>query len=202
LKEGCLRVACIVLAAGAATRMGRLKQLMRYRDQALVQHAVDQAVEAGFDPVLVVVGAQAEAVQAAVAAKPIEIVRNAEWQTGMGSSLAAGTRRLQEAGSDVAGVAVLLSDQPLVTAGHLRAMRKELYGGKSAVIAAQYDGTLGVPAIFQRSLFSRLATLAPEAGARQLLRDSHLTVTPFPLPEAALDVDTPEDFAALIEETR
>jgi molybdenum cofactor cytidylyltransferase len=200
LKEaGCFRVACVVLAAGAATRMGRLKQLMPYRDRVLVQHTVEQAVQAGFEPILVVVGAQAEAVQAALAAEPVEIVRNSDWQSGMGSSLSIAARKLQESGNDVAALAVLLSDQPLVSASHLRAMRKDLYSSNVSAIAAEYDGALGVPAIFKRSLLPRLAALEPAAGARHLLRDSGISVIPFPLPEAALDVDTPEDFAALVE---
>ncbi len=54
----CLPVSAVVLAAGAATRMGKLKQLLPYRGRTLIQHAVDQALQAGFDPVVVVVGAR------------------------------------------------------------------------------------------------------------------------------------------------
>ncbi|HEY1950066.1 MAG TPA: hypothetical protein VGG97_23855, partial [Bryobacteraceae bacterium] len=64
-------------------------------------------------------------------------------------------------------------------------------------VAAQYSGGLGVPAFFKRELFAALAGLPPEAGARRLLRQSGLHVSAYPLPEAAIDIDTPGDFAQL-----
>ncbi len=177
--------------------MGRLKQLVRYGDRTLVQHCVKQAIEAGFGPVIVVVGAEADAVRAAVAAQPVEIAQNRHWQLGMGSSLAAGVQQLQELAGQSAAVAILLADQPLVTANHLKEMRRLLYTEPAPIVAAEYNGTLGVPALFKRELFATLASLPPDAGARHVLRDSGFAVTAFPLAEAAVDIDTPEDLAAL-----
>ena len=76
-------------------------------------------------------------------------------------------------------------------------MRRLLYTGTAPIVAAEYSATIGVPALFKRELFGTLAVLAPDAGARHLLRDSGFAVTAFPLPEAAMDIDTPEDFEAL-----
>jgi molybdenum cofactor cytidylyltransferase len=73
-------------------------------------------------------------------------------------------------------------------------MQALLDGGPALAVAAQYNGTLGVPALFKRELFGALRSLDPAAGARALLR-SH--AMPFPLPDAAMDIDTPEDFATL-----
>jgi molybdenum cofactor cytidylyltransferase len=194
---GHLPIAAVILAAGAATRMGKLKQLLPYRGRTLVEHSIRQAVEAEFHPIFVVVGAEADAVQAAIAAQPIEIVQNRHWRSGMGSSIAAGIRQLQESGAESGAVAILLGDQPLVTAEHLLAMRSLLHTRENPVVAAQYQGTLGVPALFKRELFSMLASLPPDAGARHFLRNSAIAITEFPLPEAAVDIDTPTDFAML-----
>ncbi|MBV9612323.1 MAG: nucleotidyltransferase family protein [Acidobacteriaceae bacterium] len=193
----CLPVAALILAAGSATRMGRLKQLLPYAGRTLVEHAVRQALEAGFAPVIVVIGAEAQALRAALASKHVEIVENENWPLGMGSSLAAGTHHLQTLDTDSAALAVLLADQPLVTAAHLIAMRRLLHTGHAVAVAAQYNGALGVPALFKREMFGRLASLRPEAGARDLLRNQEFDVAAFPLPEAAMDIDTPADFAAL-----
>ncbi len=193
----CLPVAAIVLAAGAATRMGRLKQLLPYRDRTFVQHAIRQVLEAQFDPIIVVVGAGAETVQAAIAQERVHVVYNEYWQSGMGSSVSAGIRHIQEEGFDSAAAAITLADQPLVTAEHLRTMRKEVHRGGVPIVAAQYNGTLGVPAIFARKLFGALANLPLEAGAKHLLRQPGLQVKAFPLPEAAMDIDTPDDLEAL-----
>jgi molybdenum cofactor cytidylyltransferase len=180
----------IILAAGAATRMGRLKQLLLYDGKTLVEHAVEQALGAGFDPVVVVLGAEAAAVRAALATQPVRLVDNSSWHLGMGSSIAAGVEVLLDASS----LGVLLADQPFVTARHLRDMQALLDGGAAPAVAAEYNGTLGVPALFRRELFGSLQSLDPANGARGLLR-TH--ATPFPLPEAAIDIDTPEDFETL-----
>jgi molybdenum cofactor cytidylyltransferase len=115
----------------------------------------------------------------------------------MGSSLVAGVEYLQAIESDSAALGVLLPDQPLVTAEHLSAMRTLLYTEQAPIVAAQYSGTFGVPAFFRREMFGLLRSLPPAAGARQLLRDFGKKVVAFPLPEAAVDIDTPDDLAAL-----
>ena len=159
--------------------------------------AIATALEAGFSPVLVVVGAEASAVQAAIASQRVIVVQNSNWQRGMGSSIAAGVRQLRAEATDVAGVAILLADQPLVIARHLVDMRTELYAAGALVVAAEYSGTVGVPALFRRELFSALQALSPDAGAKQLFRQPDLNIARFPLPQAAIDIDTPEDLADL-----
>lgn len=190
-------MAAIILAAGAATRMGSLKQLLAYQGRTFVQRAVSLAIEARFHPVILVVGAEASSVQAAVASQRVLIVQNTHWEEGMGSSVAAGVRQLQQEQTDVAAVAILLADQPLIEAGHLDRMRTEFHQSGAAIVAAEYSNTLGVPALFQRALFDALAHLPPAAGARRLFADPTLKVHRFPLPEASMDIDTPEDLLAL-----
>lgn len=179
--------------------MGQSKQLLLFRSKTLVEHAAIQAIGAGLRPVIVVAGAHAAAIRTAIAGRPVEIVQNDAWQTGMGSSIAAGVRRLLEMQEEAAALAILLADQPLVEAKHLSAMRELLNTNETNIVAAHYSGTLGVPAFFKSTVFAKLAALSPEAGARQVIRGSGDQVTAFPLPEAAIDVDTPEDYAALMQ---
>lgn len=190
----CFPTAAIILAAGEARRMGRTKQLLPLGTGTLITHVIDTAVDAGFRPIIVVVGANADCVQASIAVKPVEIVRNSQWQNGMGSSVAAGVRQHQQMHADSAAVAILLADQPLVTAEHLVRMRRLMLDSGAPIVAAEYNGTVGVPALFRRQLLSQLAALTGEGGAKLLLRDPK-TVR-FELSEAATDIDTPEDLSA------
>jgi molybdenum cofactor cytidylyltransferase len=187
----------MILAAGAATRMGELKQLLSFAGKTLVERAVDLALEAGFAPVVLVVGAEAQTVERAINGKPVQIVKNDNWETGMGSSIRCGMAAIKEIRPDLPAVAILLADQPLVTAENLKSMREQLEQNTCSVVAAEYSGTVGVPAIFRREVFGRLAAVAPDAGAKKLLKELGTGVLTVPLPEAAADVDTPEDFAAL-----
>jgi molybdenum cofactor cytidylyltransferase len=172
--------------------MGKLKQLLSYHGEPLLVHAIRQAHAAGFAPIVVVLGAQADLVRDAIQNLRVEIVYNNGWQSGMGSSIATGVRNLN---TQPDGVAILTGDQPLVTAEHLREMHKILHS-KDAV-AAEYSGTIGVPAIFSGTLINRLIHLPPASGAKGLLQAEDIRVAHYPLAEAALDIDTPSDWEKL-----
>ena len=191
------RTAAIILSAGAATRMGQLKQLLVYRGRTLLQHSIDQAVGAGFEPIIVVAGSGFQMLHDSIAGQPVEMVQNENWQSGMGSSIIAGMQALLEQDEVPFAVAILVADQPLIEAKHLAAMRQLLFSTETSIVAAQYSGTIGVPAMFKHELFHALISLPSEAGARNLLRASDAKVSPFPLAEAAIDIDTPEDFDVL-----
>ena len=191
------RHASIILAAGTGARIGTLKQLLPYRAKTLLEHSIDEAVAAGFAPILVVVGAGAQDIRDLIGGRSVEIVENASWEAGMGSSIAAGMRALLKRDELPSAVAMLAADQPLVQARHLSAMRDLMVTSGAESVAAEYKDIVGVPALFRAELFSALASLPPGVGARNLLRRAGIKVVRFPLPEAAVDIDTREDFERL-----
>ena len=177
--------------------MGRLKQLLPYAGATLLNHAVEQALGAGFSPVVLVVGAEADRVAASLHRGDIEIALNQGWEAGMGSSITLGVRELLRIQPQPAAVCVTLADQPLVKSVHLEGMMDKFIGSKADVVAARYRGTLGAPALFSCSVLPSLLELSPESGAKKLFYNAEWNIQPFDLPEAASDIDTPEDFAQL-----
>lgn len=190
-------VAAIVLAAGAATRMGQSKQLLRFQGKTLIERVITQVVDARLSPVIVVVGAEALSVRNAIAALPVEIAHNENWSSGIGSSITTGLERLRQIKPDAEAIAIVLADQPLVTGKHLSDMRALLAAKEINIVAARYRGTLGVPAFFKRELFPQLAALPDDSGARRIIRGLDARVSAYPLAEAGIDIDTPDDFAEL-----
>jgi molybdenum cofactor cytidylyltransferase len=190
------RVGVILLAAGNSTRMGRPKQLLSHRGSTLLRHAAAVALETGFTPVVVVLGAEAEACRAALAGLPIQPVVNHAWREGMGTSLRTGIAELIRLAPQLDAVLILLHDQPRVTARRLRELVAACTPAACAVASA-YDETLGVPALFARELFADLVALSEDQGARRLLQAHRERVIPFDFPEAAHDIDTPDDYERL-----
>lgn len=184
--------AVLVLAAGAASRMGAPKQLLPWRGVPLVRHQTETALAAGLGAVSVVVGAHADGCRAALAGLPVAIVEHDGWREGIAASIRAGLAAACAADPELATVLLLLGDQPHASPALLRELARARGPGDEA--AATHDGErLGPPALFARPLFPALAALRGDAGARALLRDPRLRVAAVPWPDAARDLDTPAD---------
>jgi CTP:molybdopterin cytidylyltransferase MocA len=180
----------IVLAAGASTRFGSAKQLVRIAGRPLLHTTVSRAVEVTGAATIVVLGAHAAELAPLLTHTPASIVINQQWREGIGSSIRVGAARLPAA---CAGVLLVLADQVAVTAEDLRRLAGAWRRQPDYVAAALYAGTVGVPAIFPRSRFGDLAELRGDVGARRLLQRNPDRLVRVVMESAALDIDTPED---------
>lgn len=194
------RVGAILLAAGAASRMGRPKQLLEWQGKTLLERSIGTLLESGFSLLIVVGGAYTGAVELACndAGPAVHFCHNKGWKGGMGSSIACGLAALQQINPNLDAVMIFLADQPLVSPEHVRAMCAQWAIDKPSYLAAYYAGKPGVPAIFGTALFGELLRLSGEKGAKALFEQYEGTI--FPLPEAALDIDTPEDWENLLRQ--
>lgn len=177
------QVAAVVLAAGASTRLGEAKQLVRLGGERLLERAVRVAFEAGLGEVVVVLGCGAETIRGVCELNGTRVAVNQRWEEGMGSSVRVGVSAISR---EMDGVLLMTCDQPAVSAAHLAL----LVGDE--VAASSYAGRRGVPAYFPRARFGGLLGLRGDAGARELLAGVR-TVT---LAGGEVDVDTPEGLAA------
>lgn len=183
----------IILAAGEARRMGFPKQRHAFEGVPLVRLAVSKARQAGFRPI-VVLGAHREAVSEVLDADT-ERVFNPDWASGMGSSVLCGLQAAMP--DDPALILLMVCDQPLVTSEGLRSLADACTTGEFDAAAAEYEGTVGTPACFAPSSYRPLLGLNPRQGAGKLLRSGSLRVAAIAMPEAAFDVDTPDDLDRL-----
>jgi len=158
----------LLLAAGASSRFLGTKQLAQIGGVTLVERALDVVPAADVLEIVVVAGHDAAAVAKAVGArKGVDVVVNADYRAGMGSSIRAGISALAE---DTEGAMLLLADQPFVTRSLLRRMLRafEAQGARGIVAAAQ-GGSVSPPAIFSRKYFGELAGIRGDKGARSVL---------------------------------
>ncbi len=196
-----MNVAVILLAAGGSTRLGSPKQLLIYEGKTLLRRAAEAARAVAPGPVVIVLGAGAERHREELSGLDVVVVENPAWEKGMGSSVRGGMEALldfERRGGSGEGVLLTLCDQPLVGAEALRKITAAAEGcAGEIIVAASYDGTVGVPVWFGRAYFEELRCLPEEEGAKRLLRRHAARVVAVALPEAAVDIDTREQYERL-----
>lgn len=184
-------ISAVVLAAGAGSRFGATKQLALVRGAPLAQHAVDAAA-GEVDEIVVVLGHDADAVEAALVLPPhARTVRNPRYAQGQATSLAAG---LAACAPGSAAAVVLLADQPGVRPEHVRALVRAYREDPGvAAVRLRFRDAPG-PALLARRIWPELAELAGDVGARAWLEAHPDEVRWVELDEPTpVDVDRPED---------
>jgi len=187
-------VGLIILAAGASTRMGTPKQLLLYQERSFVRHIAEVAIASVCQPIAVVLGANAKRIKPEITHLPVHVVENQQWAEGMSSSLRVGLKALLTVTQNLEAVAIALCDQPFVSSPMLDQIVEAYHFTGKAIIASEYAGTLGVPALFSHTLFSELLALKNTEGAKQIIRKHIQEVFSVPFPEGAIDIDTPKDY--------
>jgi molybdenum cofactor cytidylyltransferase len=177
--------------------MGQPKQLLEYQGRPLLVRAVEAALASPAWPVVVVVGANADAIRPALARLPVLVTENAAWPEGMAASIRAGVTTLQQFSRTLDAALIALCDQPEFSADTIAQLVAAQRTTGRSIVAAHYAGRNGAPALFMRDHFTTLTHLTGEEGARALLNGAPETVTAVELPALARDVDTPADYAAL-----
>ena len=176
----------LVLAAGAGSRFtGGPKQLARFRGRPLLEWAISaQCAVAALERVVVVLGARAEEILAAVELGRAEPVVCAAWAQGLSASLKTGIQTLGESDR----VIVTLGDQPLMTAALIERFVHEPPGTR-----AVYHGRPGHPVVLGRDQLQAIEVLRGDRGALRTLAGGREIECSALAPGADVDIDTPAD---------
>jgi molybdenum cofactor cytidylyltransferase len=186
----------VILAAGASSRMGRPKQLLRIGDRCLLQHVVDAALGSRLDEIILVLGDRAEEIRAGItlpANRPVRIVLNSDYAEGQSTSLRVG---LQSVASRAEAAAILLGDQPHVTSQLIDRMVATFLATDRPIVRPLYAGGIpGHPVVLARRIWPEVARLHGDQGARALLRVHPDWLLEVPAEgEPPIDLDTPDDY--------
>jgi molybdenum cofactor cytidylyltransferase len=197
-------VAALVLAAGGSRRLGTPKQLLAYRGATLLEASLATARAAGFEQVVVALGGAADEVRAQVDLSDLDVVVNADFEDGCATSIRSGLDHVHPA---MHGLVLLLGDQPGVSVEAIRALVAGARG--HAVGVCSYDDALGHPLWFDRSMWETLRGLHGDKAVWTLVDagdapgEQRADVVRVPVPGAVpRDVDTWDDYHALLEENR
>lgn len=189
----------VILAAGQSRRMTNAKQLLEYNGDVLINSVIKNASSLDQNPIIVVLGANANAIEAAITKyAQVTIVLNDEWAEGMASSIRKGLNSMLTMFPNVDGVLILVCDQPFLTNIYLKnliALQKQT---NLPIAASSYSGKIGTPAIFHSSVFAELLTLTGDTGARAILNSKKYQTATLDFAEGTIDIDTDADYMQLI----
>lgn len=185
--------AAIILAAGESGRLGQPKQNLLFNGQTLLERTVHAAQRSRCKPVIVVTGAHADKITPPFSSK---VLYNENWREGMASSIRAGIEEIS-GNESISNVIILLCDQPFVSAELLDSMiGKQAETGKP-IVACAYNGTTGVPVLFDRSIFAKLLSLQGDEGAKKILKAHAGEIAAINFEQGGIDIDTPGDYEKL-----
>jgi len=189
----------IILAAGQSSRLGTQKQLLKYQNKTLLQHAIDTAKQSKLRSIVVILGSNANNILKETDTSGIHVVINDDWQTGMASTIRCGIQLVQKLNSDVDGAILMVCDQPFVSSDLLDSLIETQKETGKLIIASQYVDTIGTPAFFQKQFFAELMALEGDSGAKKIMMQHSNLLATIPFPKGSIDIDTIDDYKALGE---
>lgn len=192
------RTAILILAAGQSKRLGEPKQLLPYKDTTLLSHVIEQVKPIRRADVFVVIGAHFSEVFQSIRGQKATIIKNNNWEEGMGSSLSKGITFIKKK-DNYDRVLVTLSDLPLVTTEHYEELIALSESSRKRIILTEYDDVSGVPSIFDRSLFNELSLLIDDEGAKPVVKKYNKEVLKMTSKTPYFDVDTKDAYEELLK---
>jgi len=184
-------IGALVLAAGAATRFGRAKQLAELDGVPMLEHSLRTITAAPVGRVVVVLGSSADEIARGVDLHGADPIVCARWEEGQSASLACGLAELAQCEA----VIVTLGDQPRVSPDAIR--RVIAARNVALAVRATYHGHPGHPVLLERALFEALRDVSGDKGARNLLMSVPVLDIPCDDLGGGEDVDTPAELDAL-----
>lgn len=188
------RVAAVVLAAGASTRMGEPKPLVTLGGRTMLATVLDAVAGSSVDETVVVLGAEADRVRRAVSMNGVQVVENPRFAEGMSSSLRAGVAALSPTTD---AFFVVLADAPFVRSSTFDALQAARERTGARIALPTYRGARGNPVLIDRSLADEVERITGDRGCRELRFRHPTEVVEVPVddPGVLVDVDTPEEAA-------
>lgn len=196
-------LAAIVLAAGRSSRFSEGHKLAAELDgRPMVARVLDQVAQSPVADIVVVVGEQADTVQAAAGQGRWTFIHNPNAAEGLSTSIGAGIAALP---STTQAAMIVLADMPGVTTALITALALAAKANPGSIIHPRApDGTQGHPVVWPAQLFQALSGLSGDKGAKGLLtkHSDRVVAMDWAGSEMTRDIDTREDLAAYLNATR
>jgi len=191
-------ICAIVLAAGCSSRMGTQKLLLPFGKSTVIAHIVSQLLESKVTKTYVVVGHKGDQIVEELTDKPVTVIHNTEYKTGMLSSVRAGIRDIPQ---EYGAILIALGDQPSITTKLINKMVQSFSATDKKIIVPKYNGKRGHPILLSTIFKNEILTNFDDIGLRGILRAHDSDVYEMTVTDQSViaDMDYPQDYQQEIE---
>lgn len=189
------KTAIIILAAGGSTRLGAPKQLLKDKNGvSFLKKICTIALSIDCQKVYCILGAYHESISKELEDLAVVPLVNAQWDTGLASSLHLSIVHLSTHHPDIESAVFLVCDQPFISKLLLETIVKEHASTGKPIVACHYQHIMGTPALFARSMFPELLKVSGDRGAGTVIKDHAEKVALVEFKEGIFDIDTTNDY--------
>lgn len=189
----------LLVAAGSSSRMGQSKPLLKWGKGNLLENRI-QTLKQLSTPITVVLGSEGDEIRTKTNLSGIQVVDNADWNAGMGNSIAFGVSAILNSHPDCKGILIALVDQPLISSNHFMRLIQTFERDKRKIIVSrERDGHWSVPVLFDRKYFMELIELSGDRGAMRIVRKYPDNIKLIQCRDSLRDMDTPEEYQELLK---
>ncbi len=182
-------VAGVLLAAGTSSRMGRNKLFLELGGESVLRRSARTALRAGLDPLLVVLGHEAERARGELEGIPCTPIVNPDYARGMNTSVSAGIAAVPESAQ---AAVVMLADMPFVTPEMVRALLDRWKG--EPLVVSLFGEVVAPPILYARPVFPELRAMQGDGCGKRVVKAHRKQAAEVAQPESALrDLDVPAD---------
>lgn len=189
----------IILAAGNSSRLGRPKQLLKYKGKTLLDLVTAEALKIPTTPTVVVLGAYSKEILNHHTYLEIAYIVNPNWQTGISSSIAAGMSAIGNQSKEIENVIIAVADQVFITSKVFEKLLQKRKLSSKGIIASSYAETVGTPVLFSKKYFEKLLSLTGNTGAKSIVQLNMEDTEIIPFELGHIDIDTETDYNNLIK---
>lgn len=186
------KIAIVILAAGKSLRMGFAKQIIRINNEPLLKITLDK-IESISEDTYCVLGANKDLILEEIHFNNTVVIDNINYEKGLSSSISICIQFFEKKNLNYDGVLFVLGDQPAIETEYFLSIINRFNEHKTKIIATNYDGKAGVPALFPKSFFKELKIIKGDKGAREILKNKPKSIIFESFKTNLVDIDTNKD---------
>ncbi len=183
-------ISALLLAAGGSSRLGQPKQLIKFKNELLINYIIEQIRDSGIIDLKIILGSHFSEIRRQIIDKSLDIIQNTKWEEGISSSIKCGLRSLTP---EIDGAIIFIVDQPFLKSELISRILTKFDTSNANIIAAFVSGQIIHPVMYRKELFPKLLELKGDIGGKAIFENEFIEKVAWDDEKLLLDIDSQVD---------